>query len=356
MIIAEVCKYAPNYGGNFISSLYSVERFLKADDNNHEIIYVLPKEAKGKAWVTELQHSHQVFFLCGGRFDENLTLLKLCKKLNVDIMHVHFYGIISTFLVGWLCRTKIIHHFHNTLDYSSSKAFIMKYLAFANKKLIGCSKAVYDTLISSGFPSKKCSYITNCIDFSRFDTIQNNNPFRNEKRNLLILGTDFYRKGVDTALKAVDALQEEYNLCLQIVTHSPEQTKFLIEQSLGKFPEWVNLAPTTEYIGDYYRASEIFLSPSLNEGLCYAIPEALYCNCMVLKNDLPSLYYNLDGESFITIGLQQSLKERLEETLNIPIEKKELLINQLKKQVIDNFSVNKWGKEVFQMYKQIIKS
>lgn len=354
MIIAEVCKYAPNYKGNFISSLECLEKYARQSNIQNEIIYVFPQGAEEKEWIKELKETHKVFFLPTGRIKENLTLLKLCRHHKIDIMHVHFYGIISTFLVGWFCKTKVINHFHNTLDnLNIAKAFILRLLSIPSKRFIGCSKAVYNTLIDNKFSKIKCSYITNCIDFSRFDTIFNDRPFPNNKNNLVILGTDFYRKGVDAALKSIEPIHTEYDLCLQIVTHNKQKTKELVEDVLGYSPDWVNYALTTEHIGDYYRNCVCFLSPSLAEGLCYAIPEALYCNCMVIKTNIPAMTYDLTGEEFITINSQEELQQRIEEVFNMDNNEKSLLIESLKEQVCKKYNINIWGKQVFALYEKV---
>ena len=137
-------------------------------------------------------------------------------------------------------------------------------------------------------------YITNCIDFQRLDQ-KGDMPLtiNTDNNNLLILGTDFFRKGVDIALKAIEPIADKHNICLQIVSHYPEITEQKVKESLGYQPSWVAVLLTTELVGDNYRQSQLFLSPSRNEGLSYAIPEAIYCGCLPIKSDIPSLTYNL---------------------------------------------------------------
>jgi len=350
MIIAEVCKYAPEYGGNFLSSLRSAERHIKELSKDSEVIYIFPQDAANKAWINDLE-DNRVLFLPQGNLKSNFQLTKWCKQYRIDIMHVHFYGVVSTFLVGMLCKTKVINHFHNTLiPDSPMKSMLRRWLSRWSDKLVGCSKAVYDTLISGGYSLKKCSYITNCIDFSRLDQIGNTSPFDTTRTNLLILGTDFYRKGVDTTLKAVEPIATKYDICLHIVTNNETDTRNKVIEVMGEIPAWVEITPATETIGDYYRASKIFLSPSLNEGLCYAIPEALYCNCMVLKTDLPSMCYGLDNEAFITLEDGEDLGKRIESVLMMDDDERSQLITHLREQVIAKFSLDKWGSDVAKMY------
>ena len=356
MIIAEVCNYAPDYGGNFIASLNSMERFAKKVSNNNEVIYVFPHNAEDKEWVTKLQIDHRVFFLPYGRVKGSLFLLRLCRNEKIDILHLHFYGLFTGLLAGCLSKVRAVHHFHNTWDEKNRfKALLLRCCSFPTKKLVGCSKAVYDTLIEAGFSKNKTTYITNCIDFSRLDTIKVENPYHNNKNNILILGSDFYRKGVDNALKALEGIIDKYQIQLNIISHRVEETKDLVRQVLGtdSDPSWVTVLQPVENIGDLYRASAMFLSPSLAEGLCYAVPEALYCDCMVLKNDIPSLTYELEGEDSITIKGFQDLRSRIEDYLENENRYKNTL-SSLRTQVKEKYSIDKWGEEVFELYKDMI--
>ena len=355
MIIAELCNYAAGYGGNFMASLKSMERAAKADDPNNEVIYIFPQSAKGKEWTSVLQEQHKVFFLSGGRIQDNIDLVKWCKHECVDVLHVHFYGITTFFIVGWLSKTIIVHHYHNTIvNPNSFKQSLLKLLSCRVDQFVGCSKTVSDSLVEAGYNKVKCSFITNRIDFSRFDAVHNPHPFNENQRNLLILGTDFYRKGVDIAIKAIEPIAAKYNICLHIITHSPDDTKDHVLDVMGSFPEWVHLLSPTEFIGDYYRASDIFLSPSREEGFCYAIHEALYCGCMAFKSDLPAMNYGLDGEDFIT--LKDDLCQRIEMVLSMDKEELERRINDLRTQVIARFGIDEWGEEVFSLYKNVLYS
>lgn len=353
MIIAEVCNYAPDYAGNFMVSLKSLEKVALEQDESNEMIYVFPSSAREKKWILDLKNNNKVYFISDGRIKGNIELLKICKENHVDIIHTHFYGLLTGCLVGWFTKIKVVHHFHNTWDKQGIfKHYFSLFLSTSVEKLVGCSKAVFDTLMDAGFPSKKASYITNRIDFNRLDMSNNPNPFSNEKNNILILGTDFYRKGVDCALNAIKPIAEKYNLCLQIVTHSLQETKDLVVKEMGKLPHWVNICNPTETIGDYYRASKIFLSPSVAEGLCYAIPEAIYCNCMVLKTDIPAMTYGLQHEYVITLTNREELGNKIKDFMeNENRYTKE--ISLLKKQVVKEYGIEKWGREVFDLYKTI---
>ncbi len=357
MIIAEICNYAADYSGNFLASLRSMEEYARSMDNNNKIICVFPISARGKDWVGELQENHKVFFLEGGILKSNIQLLRWCNQYHVDIIHVHFYGLITGCFVGWFSRTMVVHHFHNTWSQPNLvKNAILRIVSSSARSLVGCSKAVFDTLIDAGFSHKKTTFITNCIDFSRLDLVKENNPYHNSKNNILILGTDFYRKGVNFALNAIEPIADELDIQLNVISHCVDETMELIIEEMGYMPKWVNVIHPVENIGDYYRASALFLSPSLAEGLCYAVPEALYCHCMTLKTNIPSLTYGLVNEDQITLTGIEELRNRIIGVMKSDNDVISERINSLRSQVIDYYNVAKWGREVYTLYKDLFDS
>lgn len=356
MIIAEYCNYAAHYAGNFIRSLQSMEHFVKEKNPQSQVIYIFPEYTKDLLWAQKLSQTNTVLYLPEkGRLKTNLNLINICKQYNVDIFHSHFYGLTSIFLISYFTKTKVIAHFHNTIDdISFKKRLLYKCLGLSVCKFIGCAKSVYDTLIKSGFNKSKTSYITNCIDFSRLDGSRFGEHKPCAQSNLLILGTDFYRKGVDTALKAIDPIAKEFNICLQIVSHHPKITKDEVIKECGILPDWASVIPTTEFIGDYYRNAKLFLSPSRNEGLSYAIPEAIYCNCLPIKSNLPSLTYNLYSEETIsTDGTVEDLRNKIIRFLEMSENDKFQFLSILKQQVTNMYSVEKWGEEMYYLYKNL---
>ena len=49
-------------------------------------------------------------------------------------------------------------------------------------------------------------------------------------------------------------------------------------------PDWILLLPPREDVSSYYRMADVFLSPSRQEGFCYALVEAAYCRTPVLAS------------------------------------------------------------------------
>ena len=117
MVIAEYCNYAANYAGNFIKSLQSMESYTKENDPDSQVIYILPQFAASLQWAKDLSRTNVVIFMPKyGRLKTNLKLIGYCKHYHIDILHSHFHGLSSIFLIGYFTKTKVISHFHNTID------------------------------------------------------------------------------------------------------------------------------------------------------------------------------------------------------------------------------------------------
>lgn len=357
MIIAEVCKYAPKYAGNFIDSLLSIESVAREKNMEVKLLFFFPMDAKNLGWVSDLASTHKVFFIPSGRIKENLFISKVCRKQKVDIVHVHFYGMVSSFLVGWITHAKVVNHFHNIQEDLSPLRKVSNILfSLSSKKLIGCSQEVMKTMLQANMPKSKCTYVTNCIDFKRLNKVKDAHPFDSRKVNLLILGTDFYRKGVDIALKAIQPIAKRYNIVLNIVSNLQADTKKKIKDIVGDDDSWIAFSPPTDNIGDYYRAADIFLSPSRSEGLSYAIIESMYCSCLVLKSDVPSMMYGLQGENSITLPLDvKEWRMKIEQLLDSDKDQRNAITTMYKSQVLKDYDVKKWGSIILSIYQETLE-
>lgn len=255
--VAQLCNFLADYGGNFIESLRSIETAAAKDGTPYEAIFILPEGRPDLDWIKELQRNHKVYFIsCKSKIAIACAVYAICRKEKVDIVHSHFFGCVELSLVRMLTKAKTVYHTHNPYAKKTNilKESLRKFIQSVSvDKFISCSKATMDTLIAGGIPAEKCTYVTNRIDFSRFDASGNRHPFNLTKTNLLIFGTHFIRKGCDLALKAIEPIAKKYNIVLNIVSHHSEQTKAEVKETLGYEPEWVEYPPTTENIGDYYK-------------------------------------------------------------------------------------------------------
>lgn len=168
-----------------------------------------------------------------------------------------------------------------------------------------------------------------------------------------MMGWDYKRKGVDLAIKATHALQEKYNLTLQIVGGKNEdKIKQLAKDILGEEPGWIRYLPPTNNVGTYYVANDIFLSPSRQEAFGYANIEAAYCkNSIVLSKVDGQAQLQIEGAYWIEPNNLEDFTQKLEQAvlqLNHPekIQQRE----KVKMQVAQIYSLRDWSNKLVDIF------
>ncbi len=105
----------------------------------------------------------------------------------------------------------------------------------------------------------------------------------------LMFGYDYEGKGVDFAVEAVRLLRERegFPVTLTIAVSSRlEEVRMRIcaQLCMPGIPDWILLLPPREDVSSYYHMADVFLSPSRQEGFCYALIEAAYSRTPVLAS------------------------------------------------------------------------
>jgi glycosyltransferase involved in cell wall biosynthesis len=367
-----VANYSPNFKGNFIASILNLEERLAKE--GIVIVYMFPEDAKKCEWTQEMQSlGKTIYFFSNNKIETIKLILNVIKKHDIRILHTHFWW--SFLLVGIKVKTfgkvKIIRHFHNTVSgLSLEKNRIQRYAKRIKSKIssfiadmnCGCGKAVYNDLLLY-YNRRKCCFVENKIDFTRFDNIDNEVKSKYGFENnivCMIFANHFYRKGCDIAIKALSPISSKYKIKLIIVCEKKmnHEISARIIEVLGEktIPDWIELLPTTEKIGEYYKISDMFLTPSRDEGLVYAIPEAIYCDCPAIRSDLSTMDYELPNDFVVSVDDIDSLRCKIEYMINnlLGTEKLKNILLEQKTYVIKNFSINSWSKEILSLYKKYL--
>lgn len=114
---------------------------------------------------------------------------------------------------------------------------------------------------------------------------------------LLFIGGIIRRKGVHVLLDAISHLTSELpNILLIIIgpdgktpadrTYSEEQREMVRQQGLGAHVRFTGFMMD---VYDYYKAADLFLLPSVSEGLPNVVIEAMACGNVVLMNEIPGI-------------------------------------------------------------------
>ena len=373
-VVQNLLNFNPPYSGNLMKSLLALEKAMF--DSEMAMVYLFPKEAMERDWVRDLiSEGKRVYF-------RNSTVFEALNSINndypVSIIHSHFSyiddykGIIRFKRDHPEIKTVFHHHDANFVPYvSKGYPFPVETARKIKKKAereiakriimsdahIACGKDVYDNLRELNFNGFCC--IENSIDFRRLDRYAEicRNDF-NDKYNriaILIFGTDFERKGVDIAIKAIAPIAEEYgiSLCIVMAVNVDENIK-KIKRLMGEEPEWVKILPPREDVASYYRSADLFISPSRAEGMTYSVIECAYCKCPMIVSDICGQGHAraIPGAKIVENENTEMMREAIIESITVDNSSLEKAYNYVK----ENYSLDNWCNKILDLYNNLLEN
>ena len=366
IVVCELANYAQPFSGNYMASLLDMENKFTSGNSNNKIIYAFYENSKKCKWIKEMQHTNKTIFFLKSKYILGFLQIKnIINEYNVNILHTHYTipVIMFFFIKIFFPKIRIIAHFHNLLSGIYGPDVYKKYFISKLKKYLynrniidtfcGCSEAVYNDLVNCGINRKKCIYIDNCIDFSRLDNIPNENKYENfikNKKVLMITGYFFYTKGVDIAIQAIKDIADKNKIILMIVCHDKNSALKEIYSIFRFIPKWIIIVPTIENIATYLRISYTYLTPSREEGFSYTMLEAIYCETLVIRSNLPSMDRNLPNDFVVPVNDITALRQCIESVLALTDSEKRNIVSEQKKYIIQNWNIDIWSNKIINLY------
>lgn len=363
--ILQVMNYAASYRGNFIDSLASLDKSLQKD--NLKNIYLFAEKAKNKgaiSWIEEMKkQGDEVYFLTENKKENASLIHKLIKEKNVKIVHTHFITMqqyLAVYQATFLERIPVVMHMHNHSKRAGNlfKNFIRRVL-YRKCIMIACSESVYHSL-ERDYPKNKKYAIDNGVDFRRLDNYEalkkEEFGLENSQGICLIFGFDFYRKGVDLAVKALKQLREQghqYSLLVSLSSNF-EQVEKRIVDILGELPSWIKVIPARSDVATLYNFADVFLSPSREEGLPYSVVEAGYSKCNVVMSNISAqenlkipygYWFEKDNIEDFADKIVKACTEH-----NVKVEQWDMV----KQQMRENYPLESWSRQVKELYMNIM--
>lgn len=281
--VLELMNYAAPYEGNFLLSIRALANALR--DRGTDTVLVFPETARERTWSRRLADDYPVYFLPRGTAAAANLLRRIRKEHDVICVHSHFID--SRFYLPLriaLFGKPVPHAYHaHSLPHFSRGSMALRRRLIHASRVLCVSEAVRGAYTDAGFSG--CVLVPNGVDLARLrptQTLDFRRPF------VLTFGYDFAIKGIDAALDAFERFDPEHRFTLGVCVagHAQEARKALCAR-YGAVPEWVELLPAREDVGDYYRAADVFLSASRTEGMPYAVLEAAYCGLPLVLSDIP---------------------------------------------------------------------
>lgn len=368
--ILHLTDYGAPYAGNFFASLRALDRLLLA--HGDRAVYVLPARAKNRGWTQEMASSYEIRFLNKGGFFSYLRQVRdLLKDTRADVLHEHFIHF-SEKIAAWLAiktcghPVRTVLHLHNHITLPKNPLLRLPQMLYFRSvsRFVCCSESVAKHLIADGVSKERVRVAENAIEFSRLDAFDPDLraalPIGSCAKLALMFGYNYEMKGVDLAVNAVRMLRERDGIpaVLAIVLSSRmEEVRLRIcaELELPDVPDWIILLPPREDVASYYHMADVFLSPSRQEGFCYALVEAVYCKTPVLASSIDAQKdLALPKSAFFPPQDYPALASALLRVFGEePSSSRALALEQASERVVETYALSRWAERVFSAYAEI---
>ncbi|MBN1872564.1 MAG: glycosyltransferase family 4 protein [Candidatus Omnitrophica bacterium] len=308
-------EYPPLGGGAGNATFYLLKEFSRYGDVNIELITSSAGDYREEAFSRNIR----IYFLeieksSNLHYQTNRELLtyayksyKFCKNLlsrrSYHLCHA-FFGIPCGFIAMKLKTPYLVSlrgsdvPFYNQRFYYFDTLFF-KYMSRTIWKRAASVIANSDDLKKLALrtsPSQDIDVIANGVDVDQF------RPARTESKTLRLLCVSrlIKRKGIDCLLRAIGILGE-YDIRLVVVGDGDQKLSLIkLTRDLGisSKVEFRGYVPHRE-IDRVYRESDLFISPSFNEGMNNSVLESMSCGLPVITTDTGGAGGLIDGNGFI---------------------------------------------------------
>ena len=365
-------EFPPLGGGAGNATYYLLKEFAKLDDIYVDLV---------TSSASEFEHQ---------KFSQNINIYKLNigKKGNIHyqsnkdiiiytiksyfftrkLLHQKKYNLVHAFFgipcgfIGYLFRKKIPYIISirgsDVPGYNERFSDLYKVLSPLIKKVWKNSKAVIANsrdlkklaLITS--PNQKIDIIYNGIDVGEFKARnkKNNNSF-----NVLCVTRLIKRKGIKYLVLALPKVIKKYpdlNLKLTIIGEGnlkKDLEDLVKDKNLNRFIYFKGLIEHSQ-LPLYYNRADVFILPSLNEGMSNAVLEAISSGLPIITTDTGGTSELVKENGFI---VPKKNSEKISEALIKLIEDKDLCLEMGEKsrEIAEKLGWDKVAEQYLEIYK-----
>jgi glycosyltransferase involved in cell wall biosynthesis len=243
------------------------------------------------------------------RFDWTIVkdIYNLIKERDIKIVrthqyHANLYGRLSALLAKVPCIVASVHNVY-TIDRKLHRRMINRFLARFTDKIVAVSEIVKkDILKYDGLREDKVTVIYNGIDTDRLLN-KDGNVIRSEfniSSDVPVTGTIgrlTLQKGQKYLIEAVSIIKEKFpKIMLLIVGDGPMKDELQNYAKALGLNEHVIFTGSRRDVPTFLAAMDIFVLPSLWEGLPNALLEAMASGKSIIATDIPPVREAINSE------------------------------------------------------------
>ncbi len=242
--------------------------------------------------------------------------LREIREFGGDIVQTHTRFFLSSFLGGIyakLRRKKWVHIEHGSGYVVSDQKLVTFFSRFFDRTIgswilrhadhvIAISEAC-KAFVHKEFVNREVTVIYRGMSLPEVPRI----PSTDGKIHITFVGRLVYLKGVSYLLEAIERLVSEgvTDFSCRIVGDGEMRTELentVQENSLGAYVEFLGFRSKEEILSSILPSTDIFVNPSLQEGLPTTVVEALLSRCAVVATDVGGTREICNGEDLKIIA------------------------------------------------------
>jgi len=234
-----------------------------------------------------------VFFKCGetSLLKTSIRLFVYCLRHRPDILHTHGWGtLVSGFVVSKLLFIKLIHGEHGTVYFDRKKDITrQKYMLARTNKNLFVSKMLEKSFSRTITTCVNNHVIYNGVDTNKFKSMDVNiRDYYSNADNSLIIGMVGRLVPVKNHLWLIEALSQLLSKKIKLMIVGDGELKPSIENLINEknLTSEICLYGETTEPEVLMNCFDIFILPSLSEGLSNTIIEAMATGLPVIAADV----------------------------------------------------------------------